>query len=97
MNKPTIAAIDTAIRNGQKMHGMYTVEAVAGLPGRYYVQHKEQPRRCYIVDMREGRERCQCPQFDMAASCKHQFFCFDWLRMEEAEEIEQAKVDAGIR
>lgn len=74
MKTPTIAAIETAIARAEALHGVYDCEAVPGLTGRFYVQHKEQPGRCYIVDTRPGSARCSCPQFEKAAVCKHQAF-----------------------
>ena len=86
MKTPTIAAIETAIARAEAMHGVYDCEAVPGLTGRFYVQHKSQPKRCHIVDARPGKQHCSCPQFAKAAVCKHGAFAHESERIAQGEE-----------
>ena len=54
MKNPTIQTIEAAIKKADAMHSMYECEPATCLPGRYYVQHKEQTHRCYLVDTCPG-------------------------------------------
>ena len=89
MQTPTIAAIETAIARAEAMHGTYTCDAVPAMPGRFYVQHKAQPKRCYFVNTRTGSQRCSCPAFEKAAVCKHLAFA----KQTEQEAQAEARAD----
>ena len=91
MQTPTVTAIETAIRRADAMHGVYSCEPIPGLPGRFYVQHEAEPTRCYLVDIRPGKQRCSCPQFEKAAVCKHGAFAHQAQRIREGEEMNEAR------
>ena len=84
----TDTALSLAIRRAEAMHSVYHIEAIALLPGRFYVQHKEEVSRCYIVDNRTESARCSCPAFDKSGICKHMAFCHEVNRIEEMEEAQ---------
>jgi len=87
-----MTAVQTAIKNGEKMHGEYTCHPVgAGLPGQFYVQNIKDVKRCYIVNITPGRERCQCEAWNRTQNCKHEYFVHETNRIAEGEEIAEAR------
>ena len=87
-----MTAVQIAIKNGEKMIGIYTVKPVGeGLPGQYFVQHNIEQDRCYIVNANPGREQCQCEQWNRVGCCKHEYFIHETLRIAEGEEIAEAR------
>lgn len=83
----TQQAVETAIRNGEKMHGKYAVIPALCVPGVFYVQHKEDVNRTYLVNTNKGRERCDCEQWKREEACKHQWFVAETKRIEAGEEM----------
>lgn len=86
-------AVETAIRNGEKMHGKYEVIPMQFVSGSYFVQHKEDTDRTYIVNANKTRERCQCDFFAKWGTCKHQWFVAETLKIEAGEAMAQAQAE----
>ena len=87
--KPTAAAIETAINNGEKMFGHYDFTASNRTKGRFFVEHKNDTQRAYLVDTRPGHRNCECPQFEREGVCKHQWFVDENLRIAEEAACQQ--------
>ena len=103
--KPTVAAIETAIKNADKMFGVYNYQPFETTGNIGIVKHRTQKGRQYLVDSRPGKEHCDCVQFEREGICKHQKFAADCIRIdEEAEAYEQgrdeyreAQIQASLR
>jgi hypothetical protein len=83
---PTAAAIDTAIKNSVKMIGLYHVKESQSIPGMWFCIKNANDKDWYMVDTREGRKGCTCPQFAEEGACKHQVHVDDELRIRAEEE-----------
>jgi len=94
--QPTAEAVQTAIRNAEKMWGWYDVVPTA-TGDLFLVQHKRDSSRIYGVTTIPGLERCPCPYFQKEGCCKHEKFVADWREIEEGEFYAEAKAEAGIR
>ena len=86
---PTASAIDTAIRNADKMAAQgYTLKQSGIVPEAWFVI-KPRSRFSYMVNT--VRETCECEQFQFEGVCKHQKFVDDEIRIREMEEEEDAQ------
>jgi len=83
--KPTIAKIEAAIAKADNMHGVYTCEAMPNVPGKFYVERKDEADGTFIVYITSAKH-CSCPAFAKDAVCKHQAYLHQWNRIAEGEE-----------
>jgi len=92
---PTPTAVETAIRNGEKMRGKYSVvEVISG--DLYTVQNIEDGSRVYAVTVAPFARRCRCKQYEAAQVCKHQYFVDEWIAIKAGEARAEALAEEGI-
>ncbi len=92
MKTPTIARIEAAIAKADNMHGVYTCEEMPCVPGKFYVEHKNEADGTFIVYVTSAKH-CSCPAFDRDAVCKHQAFLNQWNRIAEGEAEAEARAE----
>jgi len=81
---PTIAKIEAAIAKADNMHGVYTCEEMPCVPGKFYVERKDENGK--VITYITNAAHCSCPAFAKDAVCKHQAFLAQWEACEEGEE-----------
>ena len=85
MKTPTIAAIEAASAKADNMHGVYTCEEMPCVPGKFYVERKDEDGK--VIVYITSKSHCSCPAFAKAAVCKHQAFLNQCQRIEEEEAL----------